>query len=341
MLASLSPLLLLAACGSGGGEGGGADTAASDLDGLTIRKVGLVHFDVFDSAGVGAFGEEGSFDGDGAGVYTDGEVAFAEFAAPLAARDLTAVADVASPVEGCTVVDDEPRLFDLDYLESAATAISGGEVLTVRRQAGSWFEFHKIDDELDGLFYLREDTAEAEFAFFGLSGAVEPGTVIDVPGETFPPFTATPVPPQQALTGVETSGTVITWDAGSTPDTPVFIYVSFTDFSDAESPEREEGSRTDADPVDLLPVPDVPEDIRCATRDTGRFEFPEAARRSIAMARESVGISGEPEELRIDEAGSLVGEVDVVSFHVVRVGTAYRVDGDALLVVQSRSAPGL
>ena len=141
--------------------------------------------------------------------------------------------------------------------------------------------------DLDGLFCLREDTTEAEFAFPGLDGAVEPGTVIDVPEAAFPPFTAATVPALNALTGVETSGTAITWDGGAMPDTPIFIHVNFKDLSGIDSPGREEGLLTDEDPVNPLPVPDLPEDIRCATRDTGRFELPEDVRRSIAMARES------------------------------------------------------
>lgn len=376
----LLPLLSLAACGDGGGTGAPENVAsvdaapqeatvpppaaaeavevpAHDLAGLSVRRVGLARFDVREVMTYGDFGEREEETGSpsaltSAGTDTTASLAFTALDEPLDEATLARIA--AMPAAGASgscypVVDEAERSIGALFA-SLGTPLFAGEVVTVTRPAGSWFELHGIDDELDGPEYGMSFGPRDPYAFPELSGDVETGTTIDVPGDAFPAFTAVEVPAMSALVDVVTGDTEASWHPGTDPDVPVVLDFRFRDY--VEIRPSGSGDALADDDFGVLTADDIhtlveaPVDVRCVTPDTGRFAYPDALRTTIEefkAAGEAVIdrlAPGSDLDTAADGDGGLTDFDGLlydqgVSVRPSRVATRYRVEGDALLIVQS------
>jgi len=392
--ALLLPMLFLAACGGGGtsetrdasdtggidevadvddvdGTGEDADvldaaaeTPASDLDGLSISRVGLARFVVFpvweytDFTGTNTVsGTEAMAD---RGDHTRVELAFTALNAPLDGEALARIAAMPSaPATGrCYLLGEAGERSIGALLESLGSPLYAGDVVTVSSAAGSWFELHGIDDELDGPEYrvahTSGDFADAVVLSSGVEGSVEPGTTFDIPGDAYPAFTAVDVPPMARLSDLVEGGADVRWSAGADPEVPVVIDVTFRDYVEIAPEEGgADGASADEDlgvvtGDDIRTLVEAPAGMRCVTRDTGRFVYPEELRSTMerfaaagrAVIERIAPGSDLEDEAESDVDGGLT-DVDEISVDqgtrigVSRVATRYRVEGDALLIVQS------
>jgi len=365
----LLPLLSLVACGGGGSSDGVAtreettsptpgsatpepesesesvedNRGASDLDGLTIRKVGLARFDVLRLTF--EFNDFEELERD----YTEAEAAFRALEEPLDSATLSRIAAMpgAGASGSCYPLGDEAAQSIGVLLESIGTPIDAGQALTVSRAVGSWFELEGRDDTGRGLFYtLRQDQFSG--LGIGVEGHVEADTTMDIPGDQFPAFSAVEVPSVQALYDVVDDDTGVRWRAGADSEVPVVIDVKFADYVALQPVESDVNVSVFDIPIRTLV--DAPADMRCVTRDTGRFAFPDALRATIDEFKSAGQAVADQVAAGSDldtDAGPVIGpdgsltDTDYIhvdqgmSVGVSRIATRYRIEGDALLIVQS------
>ena len=282
---------------------------------------------------------------------------------PLDPATLARVGTTPDAPQGCRSVTAPEHESIVSLLEEIGSPAFAGEVLTVSNAAGSWFEIHGTVDELDGPRYEQsldvsasrgadEETYGHSFEF--PEGPVRSGTTIDIPGDAFPAFTAVAVPPMTGLSEVTTDEADVRWRRDADAGVPVVIDVEFDDYLTLVPAGGNRGDvYTDDDAYTVESLVQAPPDVSCVTRDSGRFEYPEAlgataedfkdAGLAVAdrvLPGSDLGKTGGGHALDAD--GSLIdaetiGTEQGRSVRIRRVATRYEIAGDALLIVQSAS----
>ena len=269
------------------------------LDGLTVRRLGLIRFGVerpevdglLLNSDVELEDDEFVFTPPDIpqGDVTHVEASFTALDAPLSEANLARAAAAASGAEGCYPIEDQDDFVGAP-LDAVGSPIFAGEVLTVSRTSGSWFELWGLDDASEDFFYeVRGDRSihfGSELVHFGTDGDVQPGTTIDIPGSTFPAFTGVEVPAMMSLSDVTESGQGMRWQAGTDLEMPVAIDVRFHDYltlvpSTEEDVDDFGGVSTSDGYYAVESLVEAPADVRCMTRDIGRFEYPDTLKKTI------------------------------------------------------------